>query len=74
MNVDCGHDGDDSLLRTYTVYTSRPDLDVGYNFGSCTKQYSVTDLLKCWSLWHLFKLELGPHWVVTEDNEIKLRT
>lgn len=40
-------------------------------FGSCLKHYSVADLLKCWCLWHLFKLELGPHWVVTEDNEIK---
>lgn len=73
MNIDCGHDGDDSFLRTCTVYPSQPDLAVGYNFGLCLKQYSLADLLKYWSLWHLFKMELRPHWVVTEDNEINLR-
>lgn len=72
--MDCGHQGGSNLLRTYPVYPSQPKLAVGYNFGSCVKQYSVEDLLKCWSLWHLFKLKFGPHWVVTEDNEIKLKT
>lgn len=55
------------------VYPSQPDLAAGDNFGSCLKPYSVEDLVKCWSLWYLFKLKLGPHWVVTLDNEIKLK-
>lgn len=51
MNMDCGHDGDDSSLR---ASASQPGLAIGYNF-----EYSVADLLKCWTLWHLFRLELG---------------
>lgn len=70
----CGHEGDGNSLRTYPIYPSQPDLAARYNFGSCLKQYSVEGLLKCWPLWHLFKLKLGPHWVLTEDNEIKLKT
>lgn len=65
MNMECGHEGDGNFLRTYPVYPSQPDLAAGDRFGSCLKQYSLEDLVKCWSLWYLFKLKLGPHWVVT---------
>lgn len=39
MNMDWGHEDDESLLRIYRVYPSWPDLGVGYNFGSCLKQF-----------------------------------
>lgn len=59
--MDCRHEGDGNLLRTYSVYPSQPDLAVGYNFGSCLKHWISLKR----PLWYLFKLKLGPHWVVT---------